>query len=178
MPDEQKTTSLVSGTSTNQDWITAFRARTAELCKERRCKPKRNIPQKARLTANHCNDKPPKLRFKPGTFVCQKDKPQLYCIRIAYRLMEDPRVWHYSLEERDSLGSPHTIETHALAAIAGPDAAQQFDACPTLWVPLHSSMDVSQHEQCRDIYHYGSGIHATAQDLINNYEIVSSGEVL
>ena len=27
------------------------------------------------------------------------------------------------------------------------------------------------------MYHYGSGIHATAQELINGYEVVSSGEI-
>lgn len=51
--------------------------------------------------------KPPKLRFKPGTFLTWKG--QRYEIMYAYRVEDNPHEWRYSLEERDKDSRPEAI---------------------------------------------------------------------
>lgn len=71
------------------------------------------------------NQKPPKLRFKPGTVVEWKDpsKPEnngLYEVMFCYRIKSDPHEWIYALEERKSVvHKPDLMESLMNAMGAG-----------------------------------------------------------
>lgn len=84
--------------------------------------------------------KPPKLRFRPGTFV--KYKGSLCEVMYCYRVQDAPHEWLFCLEERQSLSSvPADFIGQALNAL-------------------------------------GAGSIVTNKTMLNEVEIVSSGEVL
>jgi len=116
-------------------------------------------------------DKPPKLRFKPGSFVRDKKTKQLYCIRVAFRLREDPHVWYFELEERDDSEAPQ-IKSELAEIIQQQIAKPILDACVVLPIPLHNSMDVARHELCRDMYHYGNSKMVNNKSMLNDYEVI------
>jgi len=116
------------------------------------------------------NPKPPKLRFKPGMMVRSKNTKQLYCIRVIFRLMDNPHEWRLYLEERNDLGKPSTATSALCEAIAG----EGMNACL-----LHYDCvrDVHDVPGVSNLYHYGDGRVVTNKTMLNEMEVVSSGQI-
>jgi len=114
--------------------------------------------------------KPPKLRYRPGQFFKHNKTNQLYCCLFAFRLKDTPHIWYFLLEERINMGDPSTplsimcalssVDTHWENRIQYQPFDSEYDACVFL----------------RD-YAYGDRWSVSNQNLINNFELVSSGEV-
>ena len=115
--------------------------------------------------------KPPKLRFRPGEFVREKKTGQLFCIIFAYRLVDEPSIWRFKLEEREDLGDPSTFLSLYCAEMAGEIPMNER----IKWQPVYLG-DVMQIDP-RD-YCHGDRETATTKRLLNDFEVVSSGEVL
>lgn len=127
------------------------------------------------LQSRQATDKPPKLRFRPGIIVREKGSLQLYCVRVVYRLKENPHEWIYVLEYRSHVGNPSTELSTLCGDLSGDPKG--MDACVVLWQPLYSSLDYSSHDLCRNMYHYGDSKAVTNKEMLNNYEVVSSGVI-
>lgn len=106
----------------------------------------RHVSRRDALSMTSTTKKPPKLRYKPGTFV-QDAKGQLYCIRVIFRLRDNPHEWIYELEYRDHMSDPSTYASTLCGALSGDPHG--MSECVVLWEPLYSSMDVSSHALCR-----------------------------
>jgi hypothetical protein len=117
------------------------------------------------------NVKPPKLRFKPGMFVREKNTSELYCIRVIYRLANNPHEWCYYLEERKDLGDPSTPLSVLCQRIAG----YGMNGCLLHYPPVR---DVSEVPGERNLYRYGDAkSDVPNQKLLNDYTVISSGEL-
>jgi hypothetical protein len=125
------------------------------------------------LSASSTKQKPPKLRFRPGSFMREKGNNQLYCIRCAFRYLDNPSEWLFVLEYRNNIESPQTFMSFACAMIS----QAPVDQCVILWEPLRRGMYWSDHEFCQNMYHFDSSKLVYNKDLLNNYILVSSGEI-
>ena len=117
--------------------------------------------------------KPPKLRYKPGSFVRDK-KGQLYCIRTAYRTTEDPHEWVYDLEYREDLGDPRTQMSELCAEVIG----QPVGICVVVWEPLSRRDLAGTLPGMENAYRFGDSKHVTNKKMLQEYSVVSSGQVL
>ncbi len=124
-------------------------------------------------TQKLATSKPPKLKFKPGQFVRNNKTKELFCIRIAYRMVAEPNVWRFELEERADFAKPVTSTSALCEALTSGNMRD----CPVIMEPLRSDMDLCGHPQTRDLYHFGDAIRVRNQTLLNDYTVVSSGEV-
>ena len=114
--------------------------------------------------------KPPKLRWKPGSFV--KYKGHLYEVMYAYRVQAEPQEWRFSLEERKTLSSkPADFIGQAL------DALGAGSTTPRIVYELFRDW-MSAHQFFADIPLHGDRLEVTNKALLQNGELVSSGEVL
>jgi hypothetical protein len=113
--------------------------------------------------------KAPKLRGKPGEFYRDKHDGRLYCVVFIYRLKKEPNIWRYTLEERKDLSTPDTLLSGMCEAIAGkiPDSER------ILWEPLNDT-GMRMHPQD---YCHGDRLTITSKKLINDFELLSSGEI-
>ena len=140
------------------------------------------IKQKQMLQAQMQNQKvvvkAPKLRFKPGQFVQDKKgngrdcpKGQLYCITYCFRLISAPSEWIFCLEERSNLHSPNTVLSNICDELSG--GYSTTDKC-IVYTPVKTSSDA---ENGLNLYHHGNSICRRTKDLLQNFELISSGEV-
>lgn len=123
--------------------------------------------------------KAPKMRFKIGQFLrCTKAdnfcrKGELWCIILAYRLREKPNEWLYLLEVRRDLNNPETPLSQACYAQAGEPNPNRV-----IYEPLHSSLDLhGKHGALYNDYCFGDRASRTTKQLLNNFQLVSSGEI-
>jgi len=162
-----------------------FEGKTAEEIKEilkqdtaEYIKKHKKLREKSELRKKHremCGDrgrqffKAPKLRFKPGWFVRENKSGQLYCILLAYRYKEDDANWIFILEERKNLGNPQTTLSKLCEAAGGTSEVSRI-----IWEPLHRGDALSL---ASNIYGHGDRCHVPNKKLINDFEVISHGEV-
>jgi len=132
------------------------------------------------MERNHGASKPPKLRFRPGQFFRLKksrgpgyEVGQLYCIVWIYRLVAEPNIWKFVLEERSSLHPPGTELSVMCLEISG---EVPFDE-RIKWQPVFPNDSPAGRIDPRD-YCHGDRALATTQQLLNDYELLSDGEIL
>ncbi len=114
--------------------------------------------------------KPPKLRFRPGTFV--KYKGSLCEVMYCYRVQDAPHEWLFCLEERQSLSSvPADFIGQALNALGAGSTTPRV-----VYELFRDSMDALKFFS--DIPRNGNSTIVTNKTMLNEVEIVSSGEVL
>jgi len=114
--------------------------------------------------------KAPKLRGKLGEFYVDKRDGQLYCVVFIYRHRKEPNIWLYTLEERNNLNEPNTQLSVLCENIAG----RISDSERILWEPL-GDFETPSHPQD---YAHGNRLTVTSKRLINDFELVSSGEIV
>ena len=125
--------------------------------------------------------KPPKLRARPGEIYkkkgrrkkTDKDHP-FWCVKFAFRLRDDPSVWLFVMEERASLEPPDTplsILCNRVDRSEGRQAPKPVEV-----KPFRSGYDAMHHFSEGD-YAHGDRITITTQELLNQFELVSSGTV-
>ena len=114
--------------------------------------------------------KAPKLRGKPGEFYRDKRDGQLYCVVFIYRHRSEPNIWLYNLEERNNLNEPNTQLSVLCENIAG----RISDNERILWEPLRDG-EIPWHTQD---YAHGNRLTITSKRLINDFELISSGEIM
>ena len=123
--------------------------------------------------------KPPKLRFQAGSFVRNKKTGELFCIRVTFRTIDEPTFWKFVLEERDNT-DPHVAQPGDRGkmdtllvlheAVVGKDDPTRS---VTITEPLRSSMEWHEEDLLMN-----SSLAVSNQTLLNDYEVVSSGETL
>ena len=121
------------------------------------------------------NPKAPRLRFKPGEFFRNRKSGQLYCAIYVYRLMREPNIWLFYLEERNDFSPPGTMASlmcRMLGAQVRVEANQSV-----VYQPFRSERDVSMHFMPL-FYAHGDAQIATSKMLLNEFDLVSSGEIL
>ena len=105
--------------------------------------------------------KPPKLRFKPGEFVREKATNQLYCIVWAYRTVQEPHVWLFTLEERNSLDPPDTLLSMYCEGVAG----KLTENDRILWEPVRGYLPIHPQDFC-----HGDREVVTNKRMLNDFE--------
>jgi hypothetical protein len=114
--------------------------------------------------------KPPKLRWKPGSFLRVRGK--LYEIMYAYRVQDEPQEWRFSLEERKALSS---APTDALGQIF--NALGAGSTTPRIVYEVFRD-GYAAHQFFSDIPLNADRWEVGNKFLLQNGELVSSGEVL
>lgn len=112
-------------------------------------------------------DKPPKLKFKPGTFLENK-KGELFEILYCYRVRDKPHEWLFCLEDRSGLINPKT-PLSTLCSMLSPETRGRIE-----YRLFRSSMDASS-EIGSNIYAHGDRVCVSNKTLLNDYKVVSSG---
>ena len=127
-------------------------------------------PERSKSTDNL---KAPKLRFRPDSFVRHNKTGELLCITLAYRLIKEPGIWLFDLEVRQGLGNPETSLSLACETIAGEPRKDRI-----IYEPIRDTFDNKYINRTYNDYHFGNGIMGiTTKDLLNNYTLISSGEI-
>lgn len=118
-------------------------------------------PKKRREIIVFAPGKPPKLRYKPGSYVLYKNS--IHEVMFAYRIHEKPHEWIFAIEERKSL---------KLDKIG--DALQRMGAgSDTDRIVYEIFRDHYQvYEYFRDIPFSGDRIHLTNQQMISEVKVV------
>lgn len=117
--------------------------------------------------------KAPPLRFRPGNFVRRRKHEQLYCVVRVHRLISNPSEWLYLLEERDTLKNPSTPLSIACEKISGKSFSR---AGKIIWEAIDKHDDRIRFMQLDD-YGFGDRIIETNKTMMQQYELVSSGEI-
>ena len=118
----------------------------------------------------YCQDKPPKIRFRPGTFL--RYKGQLYEVLYAYRYRDDSREWHYTLEERTELRSvPSDPFSQLLSQVLVDEGKPRVS-----YELFRDWLDAERNWNY--IPAYGDRVTVSNKKLMQFAEVVSSGEVL
>ncbi len=127
-------------------------------------------PERPRRTDNL---KAPKLRFYPNSFIRHNKTGELFCITLAYRFIAEPNIWRFDLEVREGLGNPETPMSFACKTIAGEPVSNRI-----IKEPIWNTSDNKYINRTYNDYHFGDGlIGISTKELLNNYTLVSSGEV-
>jgi len=118
--------------------------------------------------------KPPKLRFQAGSFVRNKASGELFCVRIIYRDSGNPTEWLFVLEEREGLepsGKTRELDRLLIAheAAKGEDVTRSV----VLWEPQRQSPFLNPELNLL----MNSSVTVSNKQMLNEYEVVSSGEV-
>lgn len=116
--------------------------------------------------------KPPKLRFKPGQMLKHKQTGEIVCIRVAYRSQANPHEWLFVLEDRENIGKPSTKLSTAVEQLAG----EGMRGCLVIW-ELVREHNCCQLPGTENFYWFGSCSTKSNKHVLNNYQVVSSGEV-
>lgn len=114
-------------------------------------------------------DKAPKLRFRPGSFVYSNSRKQMYEILYCYRIKEYPNEWMFYLEERNDLKSPETILSRLLETVA-PCSENRIQ-----YTLFRTSIDAESFFS--NVYHHADGRIVFNKTMLNEMEVISSGEV-
>ena len=108
--------------------------------------------------------KAPKVRYRPGTML-KDEKGQLWCCLQVYRLIENPTVWIYHLEERKTMWDPSTpMSDWCEKQSPGEDVS-------VIMTPLRSWLDALQKDNS---YAHGDRTCLTAHEM-RNFQVMSSG---
>lgn len=119
------------------------------------------------------NLKAPKMRFRPHSFIRHNKTRELFCITLAYRLISEPTIWRFNLESRRDLSNPETPLSLACKNIAGEPSDKRV-----IYEPIRDIFDNKYINRTYNDYHFGGGIIGIkTKELLNNYTLVSSGEV-
>jgi hypothetical protein len=115
--------------------------------------------------------KPPKLRFRPGSFIRYQGK--LYEVMFAYRVAAEPSEWLYCCEERQGLksGELSTFISGLTEALGAGETTPRV-----VMAIFHDSMQARQFFV--DIPVGRDRITFKNKQLVQNAQLVSSGEVL
>lgn len=125
--------------------------------------------QRGTMHVSHAG-KPPKLRFQPGCFI--RFRGQLFEIMYAFRSEEAPAEWQYCLEERQTLSSQPQDYLGQLVAALGAGKTT-----PRIVYQLFRN-NYEAHSFFMDLPCNGNRSTVKNQTLLNDGEVVSSGEVL
>lgn len=123
------------------------------------------------VTVKSNGGKPPKLRWKPGSFVLYQG--ELHEISYAYRLADDPHEWRFALQERKGLRTVPEGDVIA-GMLSGLGAGNTTPR--TVYELFRNGQDV--HAFFCDIPLYGNVTIVTNKMMIQNAKLVSSGEVI
>lgn len=126
-------------------------------------------PEKHRPSDNW---KAPKLRFHPGNFVRNNKTGDLFCVTLAYRLITEPNVWLFELEIRQNLNNPSNP-----LSIACETVGEKPNPSRIIYEPLRDTSDNRYINRTRNDFHFGDSITSTTRELLNDYTLVSSGEI-
>lgn len=119
------------------------------------------------------SSKAAKLRIKPGSFLKEKKTGDIYCIRYCYRLQTDPHNWFFYLEERTNLKSPSTTLSVLLTGKIESDSITDYFAYKN-----HGEAREKVEKQFPGgMYRFGNATLTDTKGILNNYELISSGEV-
>jgi len=122
---------------------------------------------------NSFSSKAAKLRIKPGSFVKEKRTGDIYCIRYCYRVQTDPHNWFFYLEERTDLKSPSTTLSILLTGQVESSIVCDYFA----YKNHHEAREKVEKQFPGGLYRFGNSIVVENKKLLNNYELISSGEV-
>ena len=114
--------------------------------------------------------KPPKLRWRPGSFIRVHGK--LYEIMYCYCVQPEPQEWHFSLEERRGLSSTPTDAIGQALNTLGAGSTT-----PRIVYEVFRD-GYAAHAFFSDIPLHGDRWTVGNKFLLQNGELVSSGEVL
>ena len=114
-----------------------------------------------------------KLRYQPGQFVRHNKTRELLCITLAYRLIREPNIWLYELEERESMTAPDTPMSIACEHLTGGPNPNRV-----ISEPIRDTFDPRYKARTYNDYHHGNSRVVNTQTMLNEYTVVSSGEVV
>lgn len=112
--------------------------------------------------------KPPKMRYKVGTYVKNK-VGALFFIKIAYRKRDNPNEWIYVLEEREKVGDPSTDMSKLLQQ--SPQAKFSPNDAIVIWELQRDGMQLPGTET---FYWFGCSVHTPNKLMIHEYEVVDA----
>ena len=120
-----------------------------------------------------------KIRFQPGDLVRKKkgnmrwpEPGTLLCVIAVYRTKDSPNIWNYLLEERKELGSPETPLSQIIERLT--DGASENFSDRIFHEPVWSVGDIPSHNW----YAHGDQYTATTKEMLNEFQLVSSGEII
>lgn len=118
--------------------------------------------------------KAPTLRFRPSWFLREKKTGQLYCIIFAYRVVQEPHVWHFYLEERRDFSPPDTTLSFGCELLGGQVRVASNQS--VAYEPFRSHNYALYHFSPM-FYKHANGRMTSNKTLLNDFEIASSGEI-
>jgi hypothetical protein len=120
-----------------------------------------------------------KMRYHIGQFLKLKkghtdhfvNQGEYVCITLAFRLKDKPNEWIYKLETRKDLFNPYTPLSTALQNLA------PINPNRIIYDPIRDSQDKRYREITYNDYHHGDSCSKTTKELIQHFDVISSGEV-
>lgn len=115
--------------------------------------------------------KPPKVRFRPGSFI--ELEGRIYEVMYAYRVEKDPHEWRYVLEDRDGLR--RVVPTDPWAQLAIQSGVGELT--PRIVYDLFED-DGEAHIYFAGIPRWKNRRVVLNKQMVQSAKLLSSGEVL
>lgn len=123
--------------------------------------------------------KAPKLRYLIGSFLQAKrdvhhfaKKGEIFCITLAFRLKANPHEWLYQIEARKDIYNPETILSLLCKAEGYIPNHNRVIYEPVTGILDHRVLAVTQND-----FGYGDSMTVSTKELINDFVLISSGEI-